>query len=98
LIKVRKAKKECTEPGAKPNPVKTHLRDCIIVPEMVGSVIAIHTGKVFSNVEIKVLFLFHFFIFKFDMIASYLGEFALSYNPTRHGKPGLGASKGSTKA
>jgi hypothetical protein len=27
-----------------------------------------------------------------------LGEFALSYNPTRHGKPGLGASKGSTKA
>jgi small subunit ribosomal protein S15e len=54
LLKVRKAKKECVEPGAKPNPVKTHLRDCIITPEMVGSVIAIHTGKVFSNVEIKV--------------------------------------------
>jgi len=54
MIKVRKAKKECTEAGAKPNPVKTHLRNCIITPEMVGSVIAIHTGKVFNNVEIKV--------------------------------------------
>ena len=32
------------------------------------------------------------------MISSYLGEYALSYNPTRHGKPGLGASKGSAKA
>ena len=54
MIKVRKAKKECTEAGAKPVPVKTHLRDCIISPEMVGSVIAIHTGKIFNNVEIKV--------------------------------------------
>jgi small subunit ribosomal protein S15e len=56
MIKVRKSKRECTEVGAKPVPVKTHLRNCIITPEMVGSVIAIHTGKVFSNVEIKVLF------------------------------------------
>ena len=94
LMKVRKAKKECTEPGAKPNPVKTHYRNFIIIPEMVGSVIAIHTGKVFSNVEIKVQNI----IFQFDMIGSYLGEYALSYNPTRHGKPGLGASKGSAKA
>ena len=54
MIKVRKSKRECTEVGAKPVPVKTHLRNCIITPEMVGSVIAIHTGKVFSNVEIKV--------------------------------------------
>ncbi len=87
MIKVRKAKKECTEAGAKPNPVKTHLRDCIITPEMVGSVIAIHTGKIFNNVEIK-----------FDMIGTYLGEYGMTYNPTKHGKPGLGASKGSAKA
>lgn len=25
----------------------------------------------------------------------YLGEFALTYKPTRHGKPGVGATKGS---
>ena len=92
MIKVRKAKKECTEVGAKPNPVKTHLRNCIITPEMVGSVIAIHTGKVFNNVEIKVSL-----IFQFDMIGTYLGEYAMTYNPTRHGRPGLGATKGAAK-
>ncbi len=31
------------------------------------------------------------------MIGTYLGEYAMTYNPTRHGKPGLGASKGSAK-
>ncbi len=92
MIKVRKAKKECTEVGAKPNPVKTHLRNCIITPEMVGSVIAIHTGKVFNNVEIKVINKI-----QFDMIGTYLGEYAMTYNPTRHGRPGLGATKGAAK-
>lgn len=51
---------------------------------MVGSVVGIHNGKEFSNVEIR-----------FDMIGRYLGEFAISYKPCRHGKPGVGASKGS---
>ena len=60
---------------------------------MIGSVVAIHTGKVFTNVEIKV----YYIILKFDMVGTYLGEYALSYNPTRHGRPGLGASKGSAK-
>jgi small subunit ribosomal protein S15e len=54
MIKVRKSKRECTEVGTKPVAVRTHLRNCIITPEMVGSVVGIHTGKVFSNVEIKV--------------------------------------------
>jgi small subunit ribosomal protein S15e len=60
---------------------------------MIGSVVAIHTGKVFTNVEIKVFYI----KIKFDMIGTYLGEYALSYNPTKHGRPGLGASKGSAK-
>jgi len=29
------------------------------------------------------------------MIGKYLGEFAMTYKPTRHGKPGIGATKGS---
>jgi hypothetical protein len=37
IKKLRKAKKEA-EPGEKPRVVKTHLRDMIIVPEMIGSV------------------------------------------------------------
>lgn len=31
------------------------------------------------------------------MIGTYLGEYAMTYNPTRHGKPGLGATKGAAK-
>lgn len=38
----------------KPACVKTHLRNMIIVPEMIGSVVGIHQGKTFNQVEIKV--------------------------------------------
>jgi Ribosomal protein S19 len=45
IKKLRKAKKEAP-PNEKPVVVKTHLRDMIIVPEMIGSVIGIYNGKV----------------------------------------------------
>ena len=51
---------------------------------MVGAVVAVYNGKEFLPVEVK-----------FNMIGQYLGEFAMSYKPTRHGKPGVGATKGS---
>lgn len=47
MKKLRKAKTEA-ESGEKPAVVKTHLRDMIIVPEMIGSVVGIYNGKVFS--------------------------------------------------
>ena len=45
IKKLRKAKKEAL-PNEKPSVVKTHLRDMIIVPEMIGSVVGIYNGKV----------------------------------------------------
>jgi len=45
IKKLRKAKKEAL-PNEKPPVVKTHLRDMIIVPEMIGSVVGIYNGKV----------------------------------------------------
>lgn len=51
--KLRKAKKD-TVPGEKPEVVKTHLRNMIIVPEMVGSVVGVYNGKTFNQVEVKV--------------------------------------------
>ena len=45
IKKLRKAKKE-PPPNEKPAVVKTHLRDMIIVPEMIGSVVGIYNGKV----------------------------------------------------
>ncbi len=51
--KLRKSKREAAV-GDKPEAVKTHLRDAIIVPEMIGSIVGVHNGKGFTNVEIKV--------------------------------------------
>lgn len=40
--------------GERPEPVKTHLRNMIIIPEMIGSIIGVYNGKVFMPVEVKV--------------------------------------------
>uniref|UniRef100_A0A8C4WJB8 40S ribosomal protein S15 n=1 Tax=Gopherus evgoodei TaxID=1825980 RepID=A0A8C4WJB8_9SAUR len=52
LKRLRKAKKEAP-PMEKPEVVKTHLRDMIILPEMVGSMVGVYNGKTFNQVEIK---------------------------------------------
>jgi len=83
IKKLRKAKKEAL-PNEKPAVVKTHLRDMIVVPEMIGSVIGIYNGKVFNTVEIKP-----------EMTGHYLAEFSISYKPVRHGRPGIGATHSS---
>jgi len=83
LQKLRKAKKEAP-PMEKPAIVKTHLRDMIIVPEMVGSIVGIYNGKTFNQVEIKP-----------EMIGHYLGDFSLTYKPVKHGRPGIGATHSS---
>lgn len=64
--------------------IKTHVRDLIVLPEMVGMKIMVHNGKEFVNIEIKP-----------DMIGHYLGEFAITNKPVRHGTPGIGASRSS---
>jgi small subunit ribosomal protein S15e len=55
IKKLRKAKKEAPA-SEKPSVVKTHLRNMIIVPEMIGSVVGVYNGKTFNQVEIKVRF------------------------------------------
>ncbi|CAL5347316.1 unnamed protein product [Camellia sinensis] len=71
-------------PGEKPDLVKTHLRNMIIVPEMIGSVIGVYNGKTFNQIEIKP-----------EMIGHYLAEFSISYKPVKHGRPGIGATHSS---
>jgi small subunit ribosomal protein S15e len=53
IKKLRKAKKEAPA-MEKPEVVKTHLRNMIVVPEMIGSVIGVYNGKTFNLIEIKV--------------------------------------------
>jgi ribosomal protein uS19 len=54
IRKLRNAKKNATDEKAKV--IKTHFRNMIIVPEMVGSTIGVYTGLNFTQVEIKVCF------------------------------------------
>lgn len=51
IKKLRKAKKEAPA-LEKPAAVKTHLRNMIVVPEMVGSIIGVYNGKTFNLVSI----------------------------------------------
>ncbi|XP_042377824.1 40S ribosomal protein S15 [Zingiber officinale] len=83
IKKLRKAKRDAP-PGEKPEPVRTHLRNMIIVPEMIGSIIGVYNGKTFNQVEIKP-----------EMIGHYLAEFSISYKPVKHGRPGIGATHSS---
>ena len=80
LEKIRKAKEVFRKGSSKV--VKTHVRDIIILPEMVGTTILVHNGKDFISVEIKP-----------EMIGHYLGEFAVTNKPVKHGTPGIGASR-----
>nr|CCA24664.1 40S ribosomal protein S15 putative [Albugo laibachii Nc14] len=84
LIKRLRKAKAAARPMERPEGIKTHLRNMIIVPEMIGSVVGIYNGKAFYGVEMKA-----------EMIGHYLGEFAISYKPVAHGRPGIGATNSS---
>merc|ERR1719336_2848574 len=73
LKKLRKAKRE-TAYGEKPEAVKTLLRNMVIVPEMIGSIVGVYNGKLFINVEVKP-----------EMVGHYLAEFSITYKPIKHG-------------
>lgn len=64
--------------------IKTHVRDMIILPEMVGLTIAVYNGKEFIPVRIVP-----------EMIGHYLGEFSPTTKRVQHGEPGLKATRSS---
>lgn len=79
LEKIREAKQKGSA-----KPLRTHARDMVILPEMVGVTVHVHNGKEFVPVEITE-----------EMIGHRLGEFALTCKKVEHGAPGLRATRGS---
>jgi len=65
--------------------VRTHLRDMIIVPSMIGKRISVYNGKNFVEIMINE-----------EMLGRYLGEFVLTRNRVTHSAPGVGATKSSS--
>jgi small subunit ribosomal protein S19 len=82
MMKLRKDKK--TGAIGSEKIVKTHCRDSIILPEMVGMTIHVHNGKEFVPVEITP-----------QKIGHLLGEYAITNKRVSHGTPGIGASRSS---
>jgi small subunit ribosomal protein S19 len=62
---------------------KTHCRDMIILPEMVGTKIGVYSGRKFVPVEIKP-----------EMLGFRLGDFVSPIQRVKHSAPGIGASRG----
>ena len=74
LEKIRKNKRN----------IKTHCRNMVIIPEMIGSTIMVYSGKEFVSV-----------IMMPEMIGHSLGEFALTRKHVSHSSPGVGATRSS---
>ena len=70
--------------GKTGNSIKTHVRDMIILPDMIDLTINVHNGKDFTPVTIKP-----------EMIGHYLGEYSITNKRVQHGAPGVGASRSS---
>ncbi len=83
LEKIRKLKKEGNK-GGRPQIIKTHCRDMIVLPEMVGMTFGIYNGKEFTEVTMQP-----------EMIGCYFGEFAPTRKRVEHGDPGMGATRSS---
>lgn len=64
--------------------IKTHCRDMVILPEMVGKMIKVHNGKQFIPVGVQQ-----------HMLGHLLGEFALTRKGVKHSAPGIGATRSS---
>jgi small subunit ribosomal protein S19 len=64
--------------------IKTHCRDLIVLPEMIGHIIKIYNGKEFVPITIQN-----------EMLGHYLGEFVLTRNRVTHNAPGVGATRSS---
>ncbi len=83
LLEKIRAAKEALDKGQNVI-IKTHARDMVILPEMVGVTLLLHSGKEFVPVEITP-----------QMIGHYLGEYGITNRPVKHGQPGIGASRSS---
>jgi small subunit ribosomal protein S19 len=70
--------------GKNKNQIKTHQRDLIILPYMLGVTVNVYSGKEFTPMTISA-----------EMIGHYLGEYVITNKKVSHGAPGVGASRSS---
>ena len=79
LAKIEKAKKSNSG-----KPIKTQVREAVILPEWIGSRFAVHTGKEYKDIVITE-----------EMLGHRLGEYAFTTKRVQHSAPGIRATRGS---
>jgi small subunit ribosomal protein S19 len=65
--------------------VKTHCRDLVILPQIVGKKLRVYSGKEFFQIMIEP-----------DMVGHRLGEFVMTRKSVAHSAPGIGATRSSS--
>ena len=82
--KIEKFLQRCRKKIEMKKKIKTHFRNMIIVPQMVGLTIQVHNGKEFVPCVITD-----------EMMGHYLGELAYTRKKVEHSAPGIGATRSS---
>lgn len=80
IDRVRKLKKA----GRLDKPIRTQVREAVILPEWLGLCFAVHNGKEFKPLQITVY-----------SLGKRLGDFSHSSYRVLHSGPGVGATRGS---
>ncbi len=79
LAKVEEAKKTGSD-----KPIRTHVREAVILPDWLGRRFAVHTGKEYKDIAITE-----------EMLGHRLGEYAFTTKRVQHSAPGIRATRGS---
>jgi small subunit ribosomal protein S19 len=79
VAKAAEAKKSNSQ-----KPIKTHVREAVILPQWIGMKFSVHNGKEFKELVIQA-----------NMLGHRLGEFAFSTKRVQHSAPGIRATRGS---
>jgi small subunit ribosomal protein S19 len=79
IEKVEKYKRKKIE-----KPIRTHIREAVILPSWIGMKFAVYNGKEFQPLQITA-----------NMLGHRLGEFAYSTKSVVHSAPGIRATRGS---
>ena len=66
------------------NNIKTHCRDMVIIPNMIGKTFRIYNGKDYVPIAINL-----------EMVGHYLGEFSHTRKMVTHSSAGIGATRSS---
>jgi len=77
LAKIRRAKTRGKQ-------LRTHNRQMVVLPEMVGMTLMVHDGKTFQFVNVVP-----------EMLGHRLGEYSITCKLVKHSGPGIGATRGS---